>query len=177
VRSALDAVYRACGAVAAVAIAIIAALVTAQVVGRLAGVLVPGADDLAGYALTASSFLGLAYTLRRGGHIRVTLLLQRAGARERAGLEAAALGVGALVTAYFAWHVVEMAIDAWRFGDMSMGVLPIPLWIPQSVMAVGAVVLTVAFVDDLVEVVRGRTPSFDTRADADPAAGPITRDV
>jgi TRAP-type C4-dicarboxylate transport system permease small subunit len=177
VRRLLDGVYRVCGVLAAASIAIIAALVTAQVVGRLGGVLVPGADDLAGYALTASSFLGLAFTLRGGGHIRMTLLLRRAGPRARLGLEAAALGVGALVTGYFAWHVIEMAVDAWRFGDKSMGVLPIPLWMPQSIMAIGAVVLCVAFVDDLAEVLGGRPPSFAARPDADPAARPITRDV
>ena len=176
-RRALDAVYRTCAVFAAACIALIGALVTAQVVGRLAGVLVPGADDVAGFALTASSFLGLAYTLRTGGHIRVTLLLRRSGGRSRAGLEAASLAIGALVTAYFAWHVVEMTIDAWRFGDKSMGVLPIPLWIPQSVMALGATVLAVAFVDDLVEVVRGRAASFVARAETDPAATPITRDA
>ena len=176
-RRVLDGVYGACGAGAAACVALIAALVTAQVAGRLAGVLVPGADDLASYALTASSFLGLAYTLRTGGHIRLTLLLNRARPRHRAGLEAASLGAGALVTGYFAWHVVEMTRDAWRFGDMSQGVLPIPLWIPQSVMALGAIVLCIAFVDDLAEVVRGRGPSYTARAEADPTARPITRDA
>lgn len=176
-RRVLDRVYRACGALAAACIAIIAALVTAQVAGRLAGVLVPGADDLAGYALMASSFLGLAYTLRAGGHIRMTLLLRRSGPRARLGLEAACLGFGAIVTGYFAWHVVEMARDAWRFGDKSMGVLPIPLWIPQSVMALGAIVLCVAFVDDLAGALRGRPPSFVVKAETDPAATPVTRDA
>ena len=77
-RRLLDAVYRGCGAAAAIATLAIAVLVVAQVGGRLAGVLVAGADDLAGYALTASSFLALAHTLRSGGHIRMTLLLRQA---------------------------------------------------------------------------------------------------
>ncbi len=159
-RRVLDALYRGSGALAALFLALIAALVVAQVAGRLVGVLVPGADDLAGFALTASSFLALAYTLRAGGHIRVTLLLHRAGAGQRRALELWCLALAAGVTGYFAYYVVEMAWDAYRFGDRSVGVVPVPLWIPQAAMALGTVVLAVALADDLVRVVRGGEPSY-----------------
>jgi TRAP-type C4-dicarboxylate transport system permease small subunit len=176
VRRLLDRLYRACGALAAFFTFLIAALVVAQVGGRLAGVLVPGADDLAAYSLTASSFLALAHTLRAGGHIRLTLLIPRAGPGQRRLLESLCLAFGTLVTGYFAYHVVDMAWDAWWFGDRSQGILSIPLWIPQAVMALGAAVLFVAFVDDLVGVLRGGEPSYRRAAD-DLAAAPITRDA
>lgn len=156
----LDGLYRACAALAALFLALIAGLVVAQVAGRMVGVLVPGADDLAGYSLTASSFLALAFTLRAGAHIRVTLLVRRAPPRRRQAVELWCLGFGAVVTGYFAWHVVEMAWDAYRFGEKSIGQLPLPLWIPQSAMALGIVVLTIAFVDEFVRVLRCGTPSY-----------------
>jgi len=168
----LDALYRGFGALAAVFLALIAALVVAQVGGRLVGVLVPGADDLASFALTASSFLALAYTLRAGGHIRVTLLLHLAGAGQRRALELWCLALAACVTGYFAYHVVEMAWDAYRFNDRSVGVLPVPLWIPQSAMALGTVVLAVALVDDLVRVARGGEPSYQRAEEDRSAPGP-----
>lgn len=174
-RRLLDGVYRACGALAAFCIVLIAALIVAQVGGRLAGVLVPGADDLAGYALTASSFLALAHTLRAGGHIRLTLLIRRADRGQRLLLESGCLAFGVLVTGYFAYHVVDMAWDAYRFGERSQGILSVPLWIPQAVMALGAVVLFVAFVDDLVVIFRGGATSYE-RAAADPTVAPITRE-
>ncbi|MGH7331424.1 MAG: TRAP transporter small permease [Candidatus Rokuibacteriota bacterium] len=174
-RRLLDGVYRVCGALAAFCIFLIAALVLAQVGGRLAGVLVPGADDLAGYALTASSFLALAHTLRANGHIRLTLLIRRAGRGQRFLLESGCLAFGVLVTGYFAYHVIEMAWDAYRFGERSQGILSVPLWIPQAVMALGAGVLFTAFVDDLVAILRGGTASYE-RAAADPAVAPITRE-
>lgn len=173
----LNQLYRGCGALAAVFLALIAALVVAQVGGRLVGVLVPGADDLAGFSLTASSFLALASTLRAGGHIRVTFLLRRAGGGQRRALELACLAVGAGVTGYFAWHVVEMTWDAYRFGDRSVGVLPIPLWIPQSAMALGTAVLFIAFVDELVRVVRRGAPSYSDAGDDVPAGPAATLSV
>jgi TRAP-type C4-dicarboxylate transport system permease small subunit len=175
VRRLLDGVYRACGALAALCILLIAGLIVAQVGGRLAGVLVPGADDLAGYALTASSFLALAHTLRANGHIRLTLLIRRAGRGQRLVLESSCLTFGVLVTGYFTYHVIEMAWDAYRFGERSQGILSVPLWIPQTVMALGAIVLFVAFVDDLVVLLRGGATSYE-RAAAATSVGPITRE-
>jgi TRAP-type C4-dicarboxylate transport system permease small subunit len=159
-RAFLDGLYRLSGGLAAFCLAAIAALVIVQVTGRLLGVLVPGADDLAGYALMASSFLALGPTLRAGVHIRVTLLLHRAPPARRRILELWCLAPGALICGYLAWHVIEMANDAWHFGEMSTGNLAVPLWIPQSIMAFGILVLTTALLDDLVRVVRGGVPSY-----------------
>jgi TRAP-type C4-dicarboxylate transport system permease small subunit len=155
VRRALDALYRFSGAVAACCLALIACLVLAQIVGRMAGVLVPGADDLASYALVATSFLALAYTLKAGGHIRVALLLRRLWPRPRRLAEVGALAIGTAITLYFVWFTIELAWLSWRFGDMSQGVLPIPLWLPQSVMAAGLIVFAVALIDELVLVLNG----------------------
>jgi TRAP-type C4-dicarboxylate transport system permease small subunit len=174
VRGVLDGLYRTCGALAAFCIVLIAALVVAQVAGRLVGVFVPGADDLAGYALTASSFLALAHTLRANGHIRLTLLIRGAGPVRRFLIESSCLAAGALITGYFAYHAAEMVRDAYRFGDRAQGVLPVPLWMPQAVMTLGAAVLCIAFVDDLFVVLRGGLPSYG--AHRDDASTPITRE-
>jgi hypothetical protein len=56
--------------------------------------------------------------------------------------------------------VIQMAWDAWRFGERANGVLAVPLWIPQSGMALGLVVLTVAFIDEGVRVLRLGAPSY-----------------
>ena len=169
-RSILDGLYRGSGGLAAFGLAAIAALVVAQVTGRLLGVLVRGADDLAGYALMASTFLALASTLRAGVHIRVTLLLRRAPPAQRRALEIWCLGLGAVLCGYLTWHVVDMAWDALHFGERSTGNLSVPLWMPQSIMALGVLILTISFVDDLVRAVRGGAPSYpDAAAPVDPS--------
>lgn len=160
VRAFLDRVYQFSGALAAACLAAIAGLVVIQVTGRLLGVLVPGADDLAGYALMASTFLGLASTLRSGAHIRVTLLLNRASPVQKRVLELWSLGVGAIIGSYVTWYVIEMALDARRFGERSTGNLPVPLWMPQSLMALGLLVLTIAFVDDFLRVLQHQPASY-----------------
>ncbi|MBM3409474.1 MAG: TRAP transporter small permease subunit, partial [Betaproteobacteria bacterium] len=76
-RKTLDSLYRLSGLLSAFFLLMIAVLVTAQIVGRLFDVLVPSADDFARLSMAASSFLGLAWALRRGAHIRVALLVEK----------------------------------------------------------------------------------------------------
>ena len=54
-----------------------------------------------------------------------------------------------------------MTFDLWRFNDMAQGVLAIPLWIPQLGYSGGLIILLVAFVDELVHVLRGFTPRYE----------------
>ena len=58
------------------------------------------------------------------------------------------------------WKTVGLVHDSWRFGDLSPGLLAIPFWIPQSVMLAGCVILTIAFLDETVLVLRGQKPGF-----------------
>jgi TRAP-type C4-dicarboxylate transport system permease small subunit len=160
-RGFLDGLYRASGVVAAFFLALIAVLVLIQIVGRAFGVLVPSTDDLAGFFLVATSFLALAHTLKANGHIRVELLLQRLPPGARRPAELAALAIGALITVYFAWFAIDLAWLSWRFGDMSQGVFAIPLWIPQCGMALGLIILAIAFVDEFALALRGGAAVVD----------------
>jgi len=44
----------------------------------------------------------------------------------------------------------------WKFNDISQGNDATPLWIPQIGMALGAAVLLIAMVDELVRLIRNR---------------------
>ena len=105
--------------------------------------------------MAAAGFLALAHTLKRGEHIRVSLILEHVGVRARRGLELFALAVATLLAAAFAFYSVRLAYQSWSFNDISTGNDATPLWIPQITMALGTLVLLVAFVDELVLEWRG----------------------
>lgn len=159
-RTALSVLYRVAEWLGAVFLVLIGVLVVVQVAARLLGRAVPGADELAGYAMAASFFLMLGPALRHGAHIRVGVLLDRLHGAPRRALELGCLAFAAALTGYFAWFWLRMTWDSYDFGDLGQGVLPIPLWIPQAAMAVGLMVLVVALVDDLLAVWRGRPASY-----------------
>jgi len=172
-RAALDMLYRASGALAAVLLAAIGGIVLLQVGANLIdkivgwvggtppGLLIPSYSEFAGFFLAAASFLALAYTLRAGGHIRVSLVIHNLPPRARWGIELWCTAVASALTGYFAWYASRLVWDSLRFNDLSPGIVPVPLWIPQAPVAVGLVVLTIALVDELVRVLRGGSPTYE----------------
>jgi TRAP-type C4-dicarboxylate transport system permease small subunit len=152
----LDRLYDAAGYLAAFFMVGVLLMVLASVVGRLAGFQLRGSDAYAGYCMAAASFLALAHTLKRGEHIRVTLFLERFGGRFRRPLDLWCHAAGAFFCAILAFYSVRLAWQSWRFNDISQGNDATPLWIPQIGMALGAVVLLVAMVEDFVRLIRRR---------------------
>ena len=154
-RRALDALYDAAAWAAALALVGVLAMVLASVAGRLLGFNQRGSDAYAGYCMAAAAFLALAHTLKRGEHIRVTLLVQALAGRARKAIEVWALAAAALLAALFSFFSVRLAWQSYTFNDISTANDATPLWIPQLAMAAGTLVLLVAFVDELVLELRG----------------------
>ena len=154
-RAALYRLYLAAGMLAALFMVGTLAMVIAGVAARLLGFNAPGTDSYAGYCMAAAGFLALAHTLKRGEHIRVTLILEHLSPGPQRALELWALGVATLLAALFAYYSVRLSWQSWDFHDVSTGNDATPLWIPQMSMALGAVVLCIAFVDELVLEWRG----------------------
>jgi TRAP-type C4-dicarboxylate transport system permease small subunit len=149
-RKALTLLYTGCGVFAGAALVSIVACVLLQIVARLAGVVVSWTAEVAGYSMAASSFMGLAYTLNSGGHIRVTLLLKRLSTSSQRWFERACLGLAVLIIGYFGWWTFAMVWDSWQFNEMGQGIIAIPLWIPQLWMAIGLLALWISLLDNLV---------------------------
>lgn len=161
VRHWLDASYRACGALAALVIVAILALVLVQMASRLFRVTVPGVQDFAAYGVAATAFLALASTLRAGSHVRVNLLLTHLGPRGGRILETWCCALGAVLASYMAYWSIDLVWDSYEFGEVASSLMPTPLWIPRISMAIGTVMLLIAFIDELVHVVRGGKPRYE----------------
>ena len=131
-------------------------MVLLSIVGRQLHFNVPGVDAYAGYMMAAAGFLALAHTLKKGEHIRVTLLIGRLHGAARRAVELWALFAAALLATLFAFYSARLAWQSHTFHDISTASDATPLWIPQLAMALGTLVLAIAFVDEFVLEVRGR---------------------
>jgi TRAP-type C4-dicarboxylate transport system permease small subunit len=163
-RAALDRLYLGAGYAAGAFMVLILAAVLAGIFGRLLRIDTPGMDAYAGYSMAASSFLALAYTLRRGEHIRVTLVLQYLGGRANLALEITANAIALCLAAALAWFSARLVWQSYLFHDVSQGLDATPLWIPQIAMAAGALLLLIAVGQNLVELL------LDPRRPPPPAA-------
>jgi len=157
--SILDPFYKALGVLAALFILATLVIEVAGIAARQLGLPMAGIDAYAGYCLAAGSFLAMAYALRRGDHIRVTLILSRLKGRTRYWMEVLCLAVATLLSAYFAWFSAKLVWGSYAFHDVSQNVDATPLWIPQLSMGLGLFGLAVAFAEQLVVTLRtGKLP-------------------
>ncbi len=155
-RRALNAVYDAAAALAALCMFGLLAMVLLAIASRLLHFHVPGTDAYAGYLMAAAGFLALAHTLKRGEHIRVTLVLTMLRGRARRALDVWALAAGSALALLAAWYSARLAWQSHAFNDVSTASDATPLWLPQLSMAAGTAILALALVDELVLALSGR---------------------
>jgi TRAP-type mannitol/chloroaromatic compound transport system permease small subunit len=165
-RKILDSLYVFSGGAAAGLIALICLLVSTQVVlnlvtkilGTGASYSIPSYADFAGFFLAASSFLALAYTFTRGGHIRVTLFLGRLPSIPRLIAELFSLLVAITITLFTLWHMMKLVHESYIYNDVSPGMGVIHLWVPQSIVCLGLSILCIALIDTFVQTIVARRP-------------------
>ena len=155
-RKFLDALYDGAAWLAALCMIGLLAMVLLSIVSRLAHFHVPGTDAYAGYLMAGAGFLALAHTLKRQEHIRVTLVINALRGRARRALEVWSLGAATVLAGLGAWYSVRLSWQSHLFDDISTGNDATPLWIPQLSMAIGNLILLVAFVDEFVLELRGK---------------------
>lgn len=108
---------------------------------RVLGAPILSADEVSGYLLLAIVFLGLAYTMKAGGHIRSDIVLAHVPAGVRGGLEALATCLGLLFALALLAGVWALVSEYYTRGTLSFKDLQIPLWIPGVLLIVGGVLL------------------------------------
>ncbi|MDQ6627518.1 MAG: TRAP transporter small permease [Pseudomonadota bacterium] len=152
---ALDRLYDGTAALGALAMVLLLVAVMLSVISRVVGFNIGGIDAYAGYMMAGAGFLAMAHTLKRGEHIRVTLLLASLKGKSQRGLEIWALFAASLLAILLAGYSCKLSWQSFTFHDISTSNDATPLWLPQLSMAVGAVVLAIAFIDELVLEIRG----------------------
>lgn len=151
-RRLLDRIYAACAGAAALCLVLMLAVIVLQMIARWSAFTFPGAADYAGYLMASASFLAFASALNSGAHIRVGLFLSALG-RHRYWGELWCLAIGSAAATYLAWYACRLVYWSWKLKDVSQGQDATPLWIVQTPMAFGAVLLAVAFADNLATLV------------------------
>ena len=95
-------------------------------------------DELGGYALLVIAFFGMAVALQERALFRVEVLFQRLSAAGQRWMQLlfdlASLGFAIIL----AWQFISLSFRTHARGIVAPTILRTPLWIPQSVMAIGA---------------------------------------
>lgn len=161
-RAILDRIYIAGGVLGALFLFGIFSIVLLQVganlidfiasatTGEAIGLAIPSYAEIAGFMLAGASFLSLPYALRHGTHIRVNLFIQRLGPVGQRFTDIWSFFVGALLTGWLTYYAWELVLESLEYGDLSTGLIAVPIWIPQLSLALGATLMTLSMVDGMI---------------------------
>jgi TRAP-type C4-dicarboxylate transport system permease small subunit len=175
-RRGLNFLYDASAALAALMLVSTLLMVLAGIAQRYLPWRFYGTDAYAGYCMAASGFLALAHTLKKGEHIRVTLLLNVLRPPYQSMLMRFSLLAGAMLAGLFCYFSVSHTWQSWQLQDMSTGTDATPLWIPQLGMALGSVVFLIAVLDEFWLELSGHGHVADGAEGADGATGADSAD-
>lgn len=131
--------------VGTVGIGAIGLLVVADIAGRtFFSHPVVGTIEIAKTSIVAITFLTLPYAMRRGSHVRSTVILSRLAPRPFFAMTTISCLLGAAVfalIAYASWEPMRFAIEAGTFEGA--GALQVPTWPTRVVIVAGSALMAV----------------------------------
>ncbi len=112
------------------------------------------ADELVGYGIGAMSFLALGQSLHKGVLIRMNLLLSRLSStgRVRWIIEILCILFGMFSCGTAFWFFTRNVLRNYERGYVSETVAQVPLWLPESFIAIGLAILLLQFLSYLLLV-------------------------
>jgi len=109
---------------------------------------VPGSFEITEAALVLIIFFSLAYTQRKRGHIRVTLVTRRLPEGVRHFLFILAMLVGACLMAWFAYAAYTYADRSYQIQEKEWGVITFSVWPIKAAIAIGFALFSLQFLLD-----------------------------
>ena len=110
--------------------------------------------ELSIYLCMAIGFLGAAFALKNDSHFSITIIIDRLSRKNRRRMRILTNLMGMAYSVVFIYKGGEMAKFSYDIGDVSSGMMEVPLWIPWLLVPVGGTLLTFQFFKKLIEEAR-----------------------
>ncbi len=95
-------------------------------------------NEYSGYGLAAIIFLGAGYCLKEKGHIRITIVLRFLPGQVERIITFIATVITTMFMGYLWWYLFKMVQASIKYKSTSGTLTHTPLWIPQTIMLIGA---------------------------------------
>ena len=146
----LNKLYKASAYIAAFFLIFVAVFIVIGISSRIFGFYVRGLAEYSGYCMASASFFALAYTFVEGGHIRITLFLEKLSGNNKWLMEIWCLGITSFFSGYLSFYFIKMLIISFKFQERSEGADEILIWIPQTSVAIGSTIFFISVLHQLI---------------------------
>ena len=140
----LNKIYKISGYIAATFLILVAIFILIGILSRIFGFYIRGLAEYSGYCMASASFFALAFTFVEGGHIRITLFLEKLSGHKKKIIEIWCLTVASFFSGYLAFYFIKMFIISYKFQERSEGADEILIWIPQTSLAIGSTIFFIS---------------------------------
>ena len=147
-------IYKFSGYIAACFLILVATFILIGIASRIFGFYIRGLAEYSGYCMAAASFFALAYTFVEGGHIRITLFLEKLSGFKKKLIETLCLGMASFFSGYLAFYFIKMLIISYKFQERSEGADEILIWIPQASVAVGSAIFFISVFHQFILIIK-----------------------
>ncbi len=103
------------------------------------------------YAIIGSCFLGSAFAVRTYSHITVDLLINNVNDQIKTILAYLSNALGLVFSIIFTFYGFHHVIKTMELGVTSASLLRIPMYIPESILPIGGVLLCIAFIMQIID--------------------------
>jgi TRAP-type C4-dicarboxylate transport system permease small subunit len=156
----MDRLARVAGALSALCLAGMVGVLVATLALRPLGILVPSSEEFVTFLMVGMAGFGFVYAYVHGAHVRVDTLYRRLRGSAQRAVDVASHLLAALLCAGVAFAGGRLAWTAFRFNDLSDGLVPIPMWIPMSALPIGLALLAAFLVRDGLRSLAGQRLRF-----------------
>ena len=146
----LNKIYKISGYIAATFLILVAIFILIGISSRIFGFYIRGLAEYSGYCMASASFFALAYTFVEGGHIRITLFLEKLSGYKKWLMETWCLSIASFFSGYLAFYFLKMLIISYKFQERSEGADEILIWIPQTSVALGSIIFFISVLHRLI---------------------------
>ena len=146
----LNKLYKFSGYIAAFFLILVAVFILIGISSRIFGFYIRGLAEYSGYCMAAASFFALSYTFVEGGHIRITLFLEKFIGTKKKYLEIWCLFIASFFSGYMAYFFLKMLVISYKFQERSEGADEILIWIPQTSVAIGSTIFFISVFHHLI---------------------------
>ena len=155
----LDSLSRIVAATAAIVTVSIAVVIISEIIARsVFNYSFSFAWEYSAYAMGIAMFCGAAFTLRTGGHIRVSLLQSILPNGAIYGVDIVCTVLGVLISGILAYSLSMLAWGSFLSGSTSPTISATPLIIPQGLIALGAGLLALQMLARLIRLILKESP-------------------
>ena len=146
----LNKLYKVSGYIAAIFLIFVAVFILIGISSRIFGFYIRGLAEYSGYCMASASFFALAFTFVEGGHIRITLFLEKLSGSKKKLIEIWCLIIASFFSGYLAFYFSKMLFISYKFQERSEGADEILIWIPQTSVAIGSFIFFISVFHQLI---------------------------